>query len=442
MNFTGWGKQVRRGLAAFGVGWFFTSSVGAQYYAPDPPPGEVPWYDLIELEAFVDAYAGVNYNFPRPQLGGNLYRSFDQTSGFALSWVGLDASLQPDPIGGTVSLRYGPSAEILADRCLHQNRESNPCDGDVGLQFLQQAFASWAPGGREGVFRFDLGKFNSVYGVEAPEAQRNGNYTRGLLFSLAQPLFHTGLRAHLDLHRQFRMNLLVVNGVNNTLDNNWGKTFGAQAVYSPSPLINVRLGWLGGPEQDDSAEFECPAGQSYSPEAEGCALDPAAAARRTYGVSRAGANAWKAWRHYGDLVVNYRPTSEWTMILNGIIGYEGERTTLTSSAVEARRWYGAAVYGYFAPEPTWGIGARGEYINDPQGHLTGVSEAQLVSGTLTTDVRIADWLQLRLDNRLDTLVDAAEERSVFPVGIRNPDGPRDTRSFQITTTLGVIVSSG
>src|SRR5690606_18643526 len=105
----------------------------AQYYAPDPPPPEVPWYELVELHAFVDGYAGVNYNFPRPQTGGNRFRAFDTTNGFALSWIGVDASYAPDPVGATLSLRYGPTAENLAGRCLHDDRELNPCDSDVGL---------------------------------------------------------------------------------------------------------------------------------------------------------------------------------------------------------------------------------------------------------------------------------------------------------------------
>lgn len=432
------GQAAAVGCAAF----VSAASAQAQYYAPDPPLPEIPWYEMLELHAFVDAYAGVNYNFPRPQWGNNTFRSFDATSGFALSWVGVDASFQPDPIGGTLSLRYGPSAEILADRCLHEDREANPCDSDVGLHLLQQAFGSWAPGGAEGVLRLDFGKFDSIYGIERPEAQRNINYTRGLLFSLAQPLFHAGLRAHLDLHRQLQLNFLAVNGQNDTIDNNLGKTFGAQIVYLPGPALTIRLGWLGGPEGDDTTRVSCPAGQSYSPGDASCMPDPSAVEAASYGVSRGGANALRAWRHHGDLVVTHRPSRDLVLSLNALAGTEGVRTSLADSEVERRQWFAGAGFVYLQPSTPWGLGLRGEYLYDRDGHLTQIPEAQLVSGTLTVDAHVTGWLQLRLDNRVDTLVGAEGERDVFPVGVTNPQGPRDARPYQFTTTLGAVVHSG
>lgn len=429
-------------LCALVLGLLLSVPASAQYYAPNPPPAEVPWYELIELSAFIDGYAGINYNFPRPQFGNNTYRSFDQTSGFALSWVGVDASFHPDPLGGTLSLRYGPSAFQLADRCLSQNRDLNPCDGDVGLELVQQAFASWAPGGADGVLQLDFGKFDSVYGVEVPEAHRNFNYTRGLLFSLAQPVFHTGLRVSADLHRQLRLVLLAVNGQNNTIDNNFGKTFGLQVVYRPTPTLTLRIGWLAGPEQDDVAEVPCPAGQSFSPAAEGCVDDPTATTAALYGIDRGGSNALDAWRHHGDIVMRYRWTDVLWLSLHGLAGREGVRPTLTSSEVERQEWYGGAGYVYVKPTPSWGFGARGEYLYDRQGRLTAIPGAHLMSGTLTVDAHVTNWLQLRLDNRIDALLEAAGSTDVFPAGPVGSEGARDTRPQQITTTFGVIVHSG
>src|SRR5690606_8202204 len=277
---------------------------------------------------------------------------------------------------------------------------------------------------------------------ERAEAHRNTNYTRGLLFSLAQPLFHTGLRAHLDLHRQLQLNFLAVNGQNATLDNNLGKTFGAQIVYLPGPALSIRLGWLGGPESDDTAFVTCPAGTSYAPDAAACTPDPSAVEARRYGLNRGGANDLSAWRHHGDLVVTHYPSSDVALALNAIAGPEGVRTSLATSEVERRSWFGGAGLVYLTPSPRWGIGLRGEYLYDRDGHLTGVPEAQLVSGTLTLDAHVTGWLQLRLDNRFDALVDAEGNRDVFPIGVTDANGPRDARAHQFTTTLGVIVYSG
>src|SRR5690606_15042001 len=118
------------------------------------------------------------------------------------------------------------------------------------------------------------------------------------------------------------------------------------------------------------------------------------------------------------------------------------RTSLATSEVESRDWFGGAGYVYVNPTTLWGLGLRGEYLYDRQGHLTRLAGAQLVSATITLDAHVTDWLQLRLDNRLDAAVDATEDRSVFPVGVVDGDGPRDTRTHQLTTTLGVVVHSG
>src|SRR5688500_11328141 len=86
---------------------------------PDLPPaaayveGGDAWYDLIEFSAFVDAYASFNFNFPKPQYGKNKLHAHDANTGFSLSWVGINASYPADPVGGTVSLRFGPTAQQL-----------------------------------------------------------------------------------------------------------------------------------------------------------------------------------------------------------------------------------------------------------------------------------------------------------------------------------------
>ena len=65
--------------------------------------------------------------------------------------------------------------------------------------------------------------------------------------------------------------------------------------------------------------------------------------------------------------------------------------------------------------------------------------AELGSATLTVDARISENLLVRLDNRTDVLMSAAEDDDVFPVGVVDENGPRDARNYQVTTTLGVIV---
>ena len=102
---------------------------------PATKPDEGHWYDKIAVEAFVDAYANINYNFPKPQAGTTFFRAYDVNQGFALHWIGLNASFAPDPVGGTIGLRFGPSALI-----------QNTFDAPYGLGNVKQAFISFKPG--------------------------------------------------------------------------------------------------------------------------------------------------------------------------------------------------------------------------------------------------------------------------------------------------------
>ena len=79
----------------------------------------------------------------------------------------------------------------------------------------------------------------------------------------------------------------------------------------------------------------------------------------------------------------------------------------------------------------FGIAARGEYVSDPDGYLSGYfdrnEEIKLVSGTLTLEVLPADFLTVRLDNRIDW-----SSKQIFNEKIR------DLTGTQFTTTLGVV----
>src|SRR5262249_23935344 len=147
---------------------------------------------------------------------------------FALSWVGVNASYPADPVGATISLRFGPTAHLIGTACLGDDKSH--CDSGEGIENVKQAFASWKPGGDDSMLELDFGKFDTPYGAEVAESQLNMNYTRGMLFG-SQPLFHTVLRASFNINDAFDFKLLAVNGWNNTIDNNAGKTFGGQANF-------------------------------------------------------------------------------------------------------------------------------------------------------------------------------------------------------------------
>ena len=421
------------------LGLSLTELAAAQAGAPEPPPPMEPWYDALDLRAFADAYGSFNYNTPKPQSRGNdATRAYDVTNGFALAWVGVDASYEADPVGGAVGLRWGPSAELYSGACFSGG--ATPCDGDIGLQFLKQAYASWRPGGPESVFTLDFGKFDTIYGAELAESQDNMNYTRGVVYWWAQPAFHTGLRANVEITPELGLTALAVNGYNNTVDNNAGKTFGLQLALVPSDSFGAYLGWLGGPEQDDAVIVSCDPGEAYDESVGGCAPSTGAAGGDEV-VDRGGANDFDAWRHLIDLVINFDATDDLSFVLNGDLVFEGVRSidpATLETDVDNQMLYGAMLSARYQLDETWAIAGRGEYFADPDGLAGFGSEGfSLATGTLTLEAAPTENLVLRLEQRgdfaLGSDVDGGED--IFP------KNERGLESQMITTTLGVVVTT-
>lgn len=393
------------------------------------PPPPARWYDWITASAFVDAYASFNYAVPKPQGGANALRSFDASNGFSLSWAGLDLAHEPDPVGGLIELRFGPSAEVHGATCLSDDRELNPCDSDLGIENVKSAAVLWEPWPG---FELRFGKFDSPFGTERAESQKNVSYTRGLLYARAYPLFHTGLGATLEIVPELELDALLVNGWNDTIDNNLGKTFGLGATLRPDPVITVRLGYLTGPEQDDVIRVACPAGSAYSPDSGGCAAAPGADAA-VYAVDRGGANDFEAFRHLIDLRVAMRPLEQLYLLLGGYYGVENVKSRTNDDAeLDTQRYYAVTLAAQLELSPVWAVAARGEYLRDPDGLASGDVDGELVSATLTVDARIAEALLVRLENRGDFEL---RDHELFA------KKTRDTTAQQFTTTLGVVVTT-
>lgn len=408
----------------YGAGEGYGASV------PDPPPPAEPWYEAVQLRAFVDAYASQSWGFPKPVSYRPPTRSYDGPQGFALSWIGLDAAYAPEPVGGVVSLRWGPSATLYAGG-----------DAASGLEYVKQAYAAWKPGGG---ITLAFGKFDTFVGVEPVESQDNFNYTRGLLHSFAQPKFHTGLRATAELVPELTLTAMLANGLDRSFDNNVGKTFGLGVNVSPSESFAASLGWIGGPEQDDTTEVSCTSGTSYDPAVGSCAASPGAPAAKQ-AVDRGGANDFDAWRHLLDLTLTVRPLETLAVVLNADYGVEGVRPDDTSIDAKpaAKKWYGAALLARMQLSETWATAVRGEYFVDKDGRalnyqLDGgnlLTNTKLASATLTIEARPSENLILRLENRGDFVLEASPDKDIYREKVR------DKSSTLFTTTLGVVVTT-
>ncbi|MGD0674909.1 MAG: outer membrane beta-barrel protein [Polyangiaceae bacterium] len=365
--------------------------------APAPGPA-TPWWSGISGDAFVDTYGAINWNFPRPQFGETYLHAYDDAQGFSVNWLGLDASYSADPIGGTISLRFGPGA-FIHNGPVTLGTPVSQADDAIGMEFVRQAYATV----KVGALTLDMGKYDQPFGSEVPDSQLNMEYTRSLLYTLNQPLFFTGVRLDYALASAVDLKLIASNGWNNTFDDNRGKTVGGQLSLKPIDQFQFYVGYAGGPEQPD------------------------------YGTDASGANA--NWRHLVDFVADFNPTSALRFLLNA--DYDTQILPTRATDHTAAVWYGANLAIKYVVADPFTVVLRGEIFGDKHGDIVpnaeasaGASKSSTVeSGTLTLSYVVASHYTIMLDNR----VDAADSAS-FPT-------EHSTAKAQFTTTLGVIAST-
>jgi hypothetical protein len=376
--------------------------------AGDAEKKEEKWHDKIDVSAFVDAYFSLNLNFPRPQAASNGLRGNDIHNGFSIAWAGIDATYDADPVGATINLRFGPQTNGYAG-----------FDAQVpGLEHLRQGYVTWKANEK---LTLDLGKWDTFAGGEAIDSQWNFNYTRGIVHWLAQPAFHTGLRATYAASDMFSVLGFVANGWNRTIDNNIGKTFGVQLSVTPMEELNAKLGYIGGPEQDDFYVQPFDDGSST-----------------TLNVGTANMR----WRHLIDLLVTYNPNEKMSLLLNADYGRETVKPDVALPETMGVQWFGVMVAGRYAVNDTFAGALRAEFYKDPEGYTSGTGlDTTLLTGTLTVEAAPAPQISVKLDVRGDYATTKAPEGATEdPPGIFLR-GAANTSKVQPTITLGVVAKT-
>jgi hypothetical protein len=333
-------------------------------------------------------------------------------NGVNVNWLGFNAAYLPAPIGGAISLRFGPATTRYSGT-----------DALIGLGFVKQAFASFKPDTlTHGKVTLDFGKFDGPYGAEVADSQYNANYTRSVLNYFGQPFFFTGFRATVAFTENIELKLLAVNGWNNSVDNNRGKTFGGVFTVRPTETLSLALGYIAGPEQSDSTTSTCPAGQVFDRSTAACA-QMAGAPGETVLVDDDGAN--ERWRHFIDAIVDWAPLRPLRLVANFDYGLE----RVPGSTV---RWYGLDAVARLRLSDLFATAFRGEGYWDPQGFTLGTNqETEVYTGTLTFLLTPAKHVAFYIDNRMDYASQRVFRQSV--------SGQAKT---QATTTLGIVVFTG
>ena len=226
---------LKLGLMMFCAMMAMTATVFAE---DAKPAGPVVSADDLKKALGLSIYlqGGYTYNGNASSLTGvpgdpgeeNNLRVFDhKANSFGLDLAQIVFAKDPTAgvIGYKVKISAGETAKFIHSAGLVSSAADDPFD-------ITEGYVSYlAPLGKG--LRFDFGKMVTYFGAEVIEAIDNPNYSRSFLFNYAIPFTHTGLKASYAFTDALNASFYVVNGWDNSTDNNSGKSIGVSIGYRP-----------------------------------------------------------------------------------------------------------------------------------------------------------------------------------------------------------------
>ena len=297
-------------------------------------------------------------------------RNFDSDHNtFSLDLFQLQVSRAPgeEGVGFVTKINFGKTAERMAadwngDGVIGGNSEE---DNSVELQ---DAYITYNPPGLPDL-QIKAGKFVTPLGAEVIEPWANPNVSRSLAFNWAIPLTHTGATVSYQFMPEFSAMLGIVNGWDNVIDSNDGKSALASIGITPVEQFSLLINGIYGAEQADNGDSK---------------------------------------RGVADVVATIKPVDNFAIILNYDYGNESDLHT-GDEHVEWNAFSG--IVSYDMPDllvVPIGFALRGEYFDDSDGTRIptpggkGFGHAQDAWEVTTTfKVVLAEGLMFRTEYRYD-----------------------------------------
>lgn len=338
----------------------------------------------VVLSGYVDTsvaytFGGGSTAIAAPGGGGaeNALRSFDVESGFSINAfkLALEKAL-PEAneygAGFRADLIYGEDARILA--------ASDPGVG-TGADgvYLEQAYVQFrAPVGNGLDFKF--GKFVTLLGYEVIESPANLNFSRGLLFTNAIPLTHTGALA------LYKFNDIV--DVQGGLVNGWNSSDGF------SPALTARL------------NITAPGGNANIAQSIIYSVGGEPARASVLFTENEPVFTYDIWGNWAPKFAN----DKLLLGFNGDLGIANDATAGDNSET----WFGFALYAKYQFTKMFSLASRAEYLHGENGAGSkfgtgaGTGNIDVYSFTVTAGFNIWENLLTRLEYRADFTEDPLE----------------------------------
>ena len=366
------------------------TALSAPVFAEDAKIGSMTLDELKKaLGLSIYLQGGYTYNGSAGTVGGqqeeNDLRVFDhKANSFTLDLAQIvfskDAAMSM--AGYKLKISAGETAKWIHSRGLSGADLTSPQAGEGTDSFdLTEAYLSYIAAVGRGI-RFDFGKFVTYHGAEVIEAKDNANYSRSFLFNYAIPFTHTGLKIGYGFTDALSASIHVVNGWDNSTDNNKGKTYGLNIGLTPAEAFSVYINLMQGPEQDNNSRDK---------------------------------------RTLVDLVATIKPTKKLAIILN----YDDGKEENANGGGADASWSGLAGIVKYDLTEKYSVAVRGEYFDDKDGFRTGTVQ-KLKEVTATFESKLGGGLILRPEYRHDI-----SDKQSFDNG---------TKKTQDTLALGVMYS--
>ncbi len=325
------------------------------------------FFRTTQVSGYVDSYYGYNANRPADQSIGFRGTNFNHNS-FQFNAAKLSfnkATSGPGTLGYRLDLVYGPLADSF-NVPFELPVEGRSTDS-IQRNILNAYLSYTAPVGNG--LTFDIGKFTTFIGAEVFDTIDNWSYQQGVIFSYAQPYYHNGLRMTYAASDKVGLGFYLVNGWNNSFDQNTGKSVGFSLTLTPSSKFQIIQNYLGGPEN---------------------------------GVVNTG------WRHLYDGVINATVNQNVALRFNYDVGTN--KPLISSDPNQSWRGIASSVR-FSSSNGRVALAPRFEYLYDNSGFATGYRQ-DLKTFTLTNEYRIKSNFSTKLEYRYDF-----SNQSIFKKGL-------------------------
>jgi hypothetical protein len=371
--------------------------------------------------------------------GTNQYRAFDtEINGWDLQQFNLHLDRTSDGgVGFVTELNFGEVANVL--RASTRNSNINPGATSNDVIDLTQAYLTYTAPLGSGI-NLEAGRFATLLGAEViPTYQTYGsadyNISRSLVFTLGEPLTHTGLRAAYTINNYFNVISGINNGWDDVTNSNDGQTVEAEFNFSTADLLShnqsLALAFNGiyGPEQVNRGSSKLwaldPVLTYHSPIkglqfiGEYLYAQESGPVTTTPGYSTQGnqfcttpVSTPTATNPGGFPFCTPPPGSAFTPAPGGTIQIPYQTS-----------WTGAAGYIVLDVNDNLELVTRGEWFDDPNGVRTGLRQTLgEITGTINYKVPLVTGLLGRLEYRHD-------QSSAKPFFDNEPLGPQPAPSL-------------